>query len=376
MDDEILTDTDLEEISDYLGGTENTDAESNSDNESTKSASQSIYRNDLLTNDNQSLEIISLQELKNKDFPPEKWIVDHLVPENGITCISGKPKAGKSYWALYLAVCIALGVKFMEKFETQQGTVLFITKEDPQRLLKERAGLLTSIEETPIHFCSDTRLFLDTDKYIEEIKKIIKEKKVRVVIIDSLRRIFKGEENSSQVISEVQNRFKVLLESCGVTIIFIHHHGKDTFFKKEGGDKLRGSSDILAMIDSLLILERKDEHTLKITPAALRTDKPVKPFLVKFPDFEKGEHEFKFLDFIEEEVEKLDKAKDDILNLLQQGSFNQTEIIQQLTSTGSYGPTTVKNGLKELSETKKIDFINQGNKKLYLIPDRAEQEDE
>ena len=64
------------------------------------------------------------------------------------------------------------------------------------------------------------------------------------------------------------------------------------------------------------------------------------------------------------------------MNLLQQGSFNQTEIIQQLTSTGSYGPTTVKNGLKELSETKKIDFINQGNKKLYLIPDRAEQEDE
>ncbi len=379
MDEEQLSNKEIDELSHYLSEQEKEDQPtSNSTNGSaqlpveadpSQSTSQSIYSNDPLTNNTPTLDVVSLEELRQKDFPPNKWIVDRLVPDNGITCISGKPKVGKSFWALYLAICLALGAKFLDEFETQQSAVLFISKEDPQKLIQERIKLLTDNQTLPIYFCTDTKLFLDTDRFMNEVIKIIQDKNIKVIIVDSFRRIFKGEENSSQVIAEVQYRFKILLE-LGVSIIFIHHHGKEGFFKREAGDKLRGSSDILAMLDCLLIVERKDDLTLKITQAALRSDKPIESFLVKFPTFTDGDTGFKFLDFLESEVEKVDQAKEDILSLLESGIQSQTEIIQKLTPTGKYGSTTVKNAARELLELRKIDYVVQGNKKLYILIDQ------
>lgn len=376
-----LSNDEIDEISRDLGYSEETKDPINSSNpfitesELSKSTSQSIYSNDSLTKGSSKLETFSLGELIDRNFPPNKWIIDRLIPENGITCISGKPKAGKSFWALYLAICLASGNKFLEQFETQQGGVLFISKEDPQRLIQERVKLLNGGQDLPIHFCTDSQLFLDTDEFLKEIIAFIKEKNIRVVIIDSFRRIFKGEENSSQVVSDVHNRFKILLES-GISLIFIHHHGKEGFFKKEAGDKLRGSSDILAMLDCLLIVERKDEQTLKISQGALRSDKQIESFLVKFPAFTDGDTDFKFLDYLEAEVEKIDHAKEDILLLLDSGMKSQTEIIQSLAPNGKYGPTTIKNALKELLESQIIDSIPDGNKKLYLRLESVSSQDE
>lgn len=331
-----------------------------------RSKSQTLYNDDSLTNDS-PLNIISSAELWQKEFPPNKWIIDKLIPQNGITCIAGKPKIGKSFITLYLAICIANASKFLGNFETHSSTVLLITKEDPERLLNERLKLLSSEAPKSIYFYTDSELYLDTDKYIQNIIDIIHEKGIKVIIIDSLRRIFHGDENSSQTISEVHNRFKRLLKE-GISIIFIHHHGKEgIFFNKDSGDKLRGSSDILAMLDSLLMIERKDESHLKITPSHLRQDKAVQAMLVSFPIFEFEDREFSFITYLEDELDKREKAEQDILVLLKDGQFNQISIINKLIKVKDYGVTTVKNALKILSERKKIKITPKGKEKLYSL---------
>ena len=331
--------------------------------ESIKSKGQTIYNSDFLT-----IRLISFEELLKREFPPNKWVVENLIPENGITCISGKPKAGKSILSLHLAVSLATGKKLFGEFNVEQGSVLLIAKEDPERLIQERLKKLTEASTLPIYFYNSPHLFLDSDKYLNELQENIKKYSVKVVIIDSFRRIFRGEENSSQVVSDVHNRFKKLLE-LGLSIVFIHHHGKEGFFKREAGDKLRGSSDILAFIDSLLIVERKDSNNLKITQAALRSDKPVAPFVIGFPDFNDEHAQFSFLGFVEEEKEKIDLAKADIQNLLaSNGESKQIDIILNLKD--NHKPTTVKNALKELCESKILSFKTEGRKKIYFLKDQ------
>lgn len=334
-----------------------------------KSKSHTYNNSDSLT---LPLGIIKASELIDKVFPPNKWLVENLVPSNGITCISGKPKAGKSIFTLYLAISIATGKSLLNKYDLETCPVLFISKEDPQRLLKERINALSLTKDLPLYFCTDTKLFLDSEEYIEELQRIIQEKNIKVLIFDSFRRIFKGEENSSQVISEVHNQFKTLLKNEELSIIFIHHHGKEGFFKRDYGDKLRGSSDILAMLDSLLIIDRTDSETIKLTQGALRSDKPIDPIVVKFPDFNSDNPTFEYLGVVQEETEKIEQAKEDILETIEEGSKNQKEIIEIL-SLKKYKPTTIKNALKELTENKKLDFIKEGNKKYYLLPPDNEE---
>jgi len=323
-----------------------------------------------------NLEFTSLKELFEKEFPPVDYVVDRLIPRNGITAISGKPKIGKSYLSLYLALCIASGKKFLEEFEVLQGNVLVITKEDPLNLIQKRVKSLTGDSNLGIHFYTAPDLFLDSDRFLEPLIDFIKKENIKVIIIDSFRRIFKGEENSSQVIAEVHNKFKKLL-ACDTTIIFVHHHGKEGYFPRHDlGEKLRGSSDILAMLDSLLILESKDEDVLKITQAALRADKPLQPFLIEFPN-EDSLAGFKFLDFTQPEKEMRDLAKQDILALLQtEGELYQKQIIEKLKPIGNYGDTTIKDALTELTEIKKLKTTKEGNKVYYSTAEPNEKRSE
>jgi hypothetical protein len=50
----------------------------------------------------------SLQELLAKVLPPVRWAVPAILPE-GLTLLAGKPKQGKSWLGLSLALAIGLG---------------------------------------------------------------------------------------------------------------------------------------------------------------------------------------------------------------------------------------------------------------------------
>lgn len=336
-----------------------------------KSTSRSIYTTDSSTN-GPAINLLSYKDLKNKVFPEARWVVEGLVPSNGITCISGEPKTGKSFITLDLIISIATGAKFLGQFNTEQKNVLLISKEDGEMLLQDRCKLLDSEADRPIFFCTDQSLFLDNDTYTKLLIDKIEEEKIGVVVIDSFRRILKGDENSSQVVSEVHNRLKVILEH-GVSIIFIHHHGKEGLIKRRFAQKLRGSSDILAMLDSLLIAERKDVETLKITQEVVRVAKPTNPFIIRFPTFEGEDTKFEFKGFIEEEKEKKEEAKEAVLNFLDTDSrSDQKTIIESIRSEDkNLSATTIKETLKFLTDSKEITSWKEGRSRFYSLTEQA-----
>jgi putative DNA primase/helicase len=85
--------------------------------------------------------VFTARQLDEAIIPPIVWLVAGLIPEGTYTSIQGRPKGGKSFLALQLAVCLAAGIDFlgMKTSATGQGIkVLFLALEDTEARLQKR----------------------------------------------------------------------------------------------------------------------------------------------------------------------------------------------------------------------------------------------
>ena len=64
----------------------------------------------------------TLQELLARELPPVRWAIPDILPE-GLTLLAGKPKLGKSWFALSVALAIAAGGVALGKQPVTQGEV-------------------------------------------------------------------------------------------------------------------------------------------------------------------------------------------------------------------------------------------------------------
>ncbi len=91
--------------------------------------------------------IFSAADLQGRVFPPIKWIVPDILPE-GLTLLAGKPKLGKSWLSLDIAVAVASGGSVLGR-ECEPGPVLCLALEDNQRRLQRRLQLVAGSTPWP-----------------------------------------------------------------------------------------------------------------------------------------------------------------------------------------------------------------------------------
>jgi len=313
---------------------------------------------------------IPLSNLMDKEYGDNPYLVDHLIPEYGITCIAGKPKSGKSFIALQLAKNIAEGSPAFGHFETKQANVLLIAKEDHERLLKDRLEKFRTPKELPIIISTDQSVFMDTEIYLNTIITFCHEKNISVVIADSFRRFLKGDENSSQDVTKLHSFFKKLNDAF-ISVIFIHHHRKGL---GENTEALRGSSDIHAMVDSLLTITRGEvEKAIEVSQDALRVDVPIDPFSLSIPTFEENSFEYTYIQSLQSSLTRsaMDEAMLEILDYLshQNEPVYQTQIIEELINVrkATYKNGTIKCALVQLSKTGRIQPRPSGVRTFYEL---------
>ncbi len=76
-------------------------------------------------------------DLMNEELPPVRRAVPGILPE-GLSLLAGKPKLGKSWLALGLAVTKASGGVALGKIPVDRGEVLYLALEDNRRRLQNR----------------------------------------------------------------------------------------------------------------------------------------------------------------------------------------------------------------------------------------------
>ena len=215
--------------------------------------------------------IFSLPDLLSWELPPVHWIIPELLPE-GLTLLAGKPKLGKSWLALSVALSIAAGGVALGTQPVEKGEVLYLALEDNARRLQSRARrLLTSMSETPsnMDFALDwPRLGEGGLAYLEAYLKV--RPNLRLVVIDTWARVAppSGESRRSQYEGDYEalSPLKHLADTYHVSILAVHH------LRKTGSsdvlDEITGSIGMTGAVDGTLILKRERgqaEATLFVT---------------------------------------------------------------------------------------------------------------
>lgn len=203
------------------------------------------------------LHLVRVRDIMSKTYLGNKWLVEGLIPSEAITLISGAPASFKTFMSIHLAQCVAERKDFLGHYKIpQQMNTLVLDKENSERDLKERFENMDMNKDAPILYAPNLESFyLTDDKDVDElIRKIEEPDQTGLVVIDSLRRFHRGEENSSGDMSAIFDNLKKLT-SRGVTIVILHHHRKEPLGGFTSGNSIRGSSDILAAVDCHIALE-------------------------------------------------------------------------------------------------------------------------
>ncbi|MBI4185486.1 AAA family ATPase [Candidatus Berkelbacteria bacterium] len=315
----------------------------------------------------------SLEELMLRKFPESRWLVEGLIPEAGITAISGTPASFKTWVHLFLARSVASGLPLFEKFPVKHTGVLIIDEENGERELQQRFKVIDHEPLLPIYMQSLTGFKL-LEKTTTELLVHCAEKEIGLVIFDSLVRINAGgDENDALKMATVFQAMKRLTVE-GITVVFIHHNRKPSNFRRGTlSFDMRGSSDILAAVDCHIAIERDHEaNTLTLNQTKLRSAEELKPFTVSII---KGEVlELVYGAEVNLQTNKQEEAIEVLTDLLgaAETPLTQSDIQELLIENGlSIGQKALRNALTSLVEAGSIAVtVGTRGKKLFSVAEK------
>lgn len=185
----------------------------------------------------ESWEFIRAMEIK------VEWIIDRLIPKQGITLLFGKGGIGKTWLALDMARCIGGGIPYLG-LATVKTPVVFADFENPLAVLNARTQKLGDGSDVYFWRAYNDRLKapkLDKDDY-----QLYKQLPAGAVLIfDTLRASQGKDENASDDMALIMGRLKELRD-MGFTIILLHHTAKNS-------DRIaKGSTAIVDLADHIL----------------------------------------------------------------------------------------------------------------------------
>lgn len=316
---------------------------------------------------------VSLDELYRMEFPENAWVIEKLVPLEGITIVSGAPESYKTWLVLLMAIAIAKGEKFLGVFPSTQHRVLIVDEENHLREVKRRMkDKLKAPSNLPIFLLSQ-KGFLVRDKIAhEKVQRICKENGITVVFIDSLVRVNDAEENDA---SQMSSFFREVKKFCqkGITIVLLHHERKEGAVKGSVQGRLRGSSEILAAPDSHISVRKdpQDESRLIVEHSKLRSEKKLAPFEINI-NGSGDEIAFEYAGEQQKELGKQETAKMAVLFVLKTfpEGLNINHIVDNVLAevNGQVGDRTIRTAIRELIKTGEIlEKSGMKNEKICVL---------
>jgi hypothetical protein len=195
--------------------------------------------------------------LENKVFPPTSFVVPGLFPE-GVTILAGRPKVGKSWMALDIALGIAGGRFVLGDILIEEGDVLYAALEDNQRRLQNRIRKILAGSSWPNRLTLVTRWRrLDAGGITDAREWAASVKNPRLMIFDTLAGI-RGERNAKDTTYEGDYRALQELQhwtgDARFGALILHHTRKAE--SDDPIDAVSGTLGLAGCVDTVAILNR------------------------------------------------------------------------------------------------------------------------
>jgi hypothetical protein len=274
--------------------------------------------------------------------PAVPYVVEGIIPRNGLVTIWGPPKCGKSFMTFDLAMHVALGWPY-RKSKVEQGTVVYVAAEggigfanrvEAWRLrhlaaagtsasasvafmitnkmkaeLRERGFSDQDIREltpqqaqeilSPLSASAEDRydgpvpfyllptpmdLIAEQSALITAIQEQAGENAPTLVVIDALNRTLVGSENKPEDMAKYIRAADVVRVVFGCAVIIIHHCGVD-------GSRPRGHTSLAGADDAQIAVSLDGSGLIKVEVEHLKDGVAAKPFACRLETVEVGTSE-------------------------------------------------------------------------------------
>lgn len=210
------------------------------------------------------------------------WLIKGFWLNRSHGIVAGEPKSFKSTVALDLAVSVASGKPFLDKYEVvNPGPVVYIQNENSTWIMKDRVnkisaskGVVGEIEilsdkridvsfapNIPLYFVNQQSYLLTDPLHQQALESIIKKYKPALIVLDPLYLMFDGDINSAKELAPVLQwlldvRYRL---NCGIMVI--HHWNKGGEGTRRGGQRMLGSTTLHGWIESAWYLQTDSTET-------------------------------------------------------------------------------------------------------------------
>jgi hypothetical protein len=198
---------------------------------------------------------LTAAELLGLELPPIRWSVQGLLPE-GVTLLAGKPKLGKSWMGLDIAIAISTGGVALGTRQVEMGDVLYMAFEDNYRRLRKRLEkLLTGEAPERLHIVTEWPRM--DEGGAEALERWLEAHPDTRLVVDILKRV-RPRTSPNRSVYEADYEALEAMQRLGaefeVSILVVHH------LRKLGAadplDEISGSTGLSGGADGVLVLKR------------------------------------------------------------------------------------------------------------------------
>lgn len=196
------------------------------------------------------------------NLPPLEWLVDGIIPKQGIGMLFGAPESYKTFITLDLALSIAtgLGVNWWPE-RREPADVLYMAAEGTHALKGKRVdswlskNLIPGLDQNldrfhlidsviPYEYGSEWRNLVAWLRYYDIAPKLL--------VVDTHSRAMLGwDESSPGDTAKATHRMEEFAKEFGCFVLAIHHTGKDENRGARGSSALLGNMDVMYEAEKL-----------------------------------------------------------------------------------------------------------------------------
>jgi DNA-binding transcriptional ArsR family regulator len=314
--------------------------------------------------------VLGLEELAQ--FPVSAdFLWEPFLRTDGIALLVGPAGVGKSLLALWLALQICQGNPVFEG-KTTPTTVLYVDAETNELVTKARVAKLTQATSLPFFYVAFNGDLFHLANYAAFVH-YLQQTQPGLVILDSLIRFHTLDENKASDMKRLAIFFRELIARFHCAFLLIHHTRKTTPFGTVS-DVIRGSTELRAFPDTVLILKRaRGSKEMVIDIDKCRDSHELNQARFKIRLNTSGElWTYEFLGFTEEIETRIEDAMKLITQILETEPLSRKDLIARLRSEGISQRTTDR-ALAELKALGKVVSQRLGRQTIYRLPTEPSQ---
>jgi len=202
---------------------------------------------------------ISASDLVHMELPAISFVVPGLIPE-GVTLLAGRPKLGKSWLCLDLAIAVASGGYVLGSIKVDPHEVLYIALEDNLRRLQSRLRKLLGEDSPPpgLNFNLQWPRLDPVSGGLKQLNAWVRAHPAcRLIVIDTFARVKAVAQLGTPIYdadTTALTGIQTLAGQNGIAVVLVHHTRKAA--SDDPLDAVSGTLALTGVADTTLILKR------------------------------------------------------------------------------------------------------------------------